>query len=437
MLIFISNIQKELLLLVRDRVGLCLLFVMPAALVIVMSVVQDSAWKSLRGTSLEILFVDEDGAFLGKSIENGLRDSGNFSVIKQIKDRPLTRESAVAAVAAGKYQACVVISAGATTKAQKKAAEFAKKNMRTAMAGFLPSGWESAVDRSTPDEAGGNGIIVYLDPAISGSFRISVVSHIKMLIQGAAMKMIFETYANAPQGISPEDEKPLDHEGIVGLTEVFAATKGAKIIPTSVQQNVPAWTMFAMFFVVIPLSGAFIREHDEGTINRLRTMPVSYIVVMLSKIFVYVMVCMAQFGQMLLIGMFLLPAFGLPALELSGGNLIPALFVALASALAATGFGTLFGTIFRTHDQASSFGAISVVIAAAIGGVMVPAFVMPKFMQQLSLISPLGWGLEAFLDILVRGGSVNTALPQMALLFAFFVVTIAISHIIFRKKYSI
>ena len=37
-------------------------------------------------------------------------------------------------------------------------------------------------------------------------------------------------------------------------------------------------------------------------------------------------------------------------------------------------------------------------VRGALGGVMVPKFVMPPFMRELADISPMSWGLEGFLD---------------------------------------
>ncbi len=65
----------------------------------------------------------------------------------------------------------------------------------------------------------------------------------------------------------------------------------------------------------------------------------------------------------------------------------------LAVAMAATGYGLLIAVYFRTPQQALSFGSISVVILAALGGVWVPVFAMPHVMQSISPYSPLNWGL--------------------------------------------
>ena len=83
---------------------------------------------------------------------------------------------------------------------------------------------------------------------------------------------------------------------------------------------------------------------------------------------------------MLLIGVYLFPSLGLPVLDISGR--IGLLFVVtIFAGLAAIGLGLLLGTVARTQEQSAPFGATFVVILAAMGGVWVPVFVMPKIMQ--------------------------------------------------------
>lgn len=58
---FFATAYKELLLLKRDRSGLLVLFVMPAILVLVITIVQENAMKTMGETPTEILFIDKDG----------------------------------------------------------------------------------------------------------------------------------------------------------------------------------------------------------------------------------------------------------------------------------------------------------------------------------------------------------------------------------------
>jgi ABC-2 type transport system permease protein len=71
-------------------------------------------------------------------------------------------------------------------------------------------------------------------------------------------------------------------------------------------------------------------------------------------------------------------------------------------------YAICIGVFARTEEQANGFGAISIVILAAIGGLMVPSFAMPGSFRLASNISPLHWGLEAYYGLFLEGGGFGT-----------------------------
>lgn len=139
---------------------------------------------------------------------------------------------------------------------------------------------------------------------------------------------------------------------------------------------------------------------------------------------------------MVLVGMFLFPYLNLPTFEINNQFFLLSL-VAIFSGLAAIGFGVLIGTIANTQEQSAPFGATSVVILAAIGGVWVPVFAMPKIMQYVSHISPMNWGLNAFYDIILRQGNLIDIMPELILLLLFFCLTIFIALAYDKKKRAV
>src|SRR5690606_13321190 len=109
----------------------------------------------------------------------------------------------------------------------------------------------------------------------------------------------------------------------------------------------------------------------------------------------------------------------------------------LFSGLAAIGMGILIGTIATTQEQSAPFGATLTVVLAAIGGVWVPVCIMPRLMQQLSAISLMNWGLNAFYDVLLRHGNVGAILPEIILLILFFLLTLTIAMLYDKKKRTV
>ena len=113
------------------------------------------------------------------------------------------------------------------------------------------------------------------------------------------------------------------------------------------------------------------------------------------------------------------------------------LFTAVFAGFAAIGFGILLGTIAKTQEQSAPFGATSVVILAAVGGVWVPVFAMPKIMQVIAGISPMNWGLNAFYDVILRNATFLDIIPEISYLFLFFIAMISISLFYDEKKRAV
>ena len=85
-----------------------------------------------------------------------------------------------------------------------------------------------------------------------------------------------------------------------------------------VQQNVPAWALFGMFFTAIPIGGGLLKERSSGIWLRLMSLPVSPLTLVGGKILAYLVICCCQFLLICLIGATLFPLLGLPAFTVSG-----------------------------------------------------------------------------------------------------------------------
>jgi ABC-2 type transport system permease protein len=243
---------------------------------------------------------------------------------------------------------------------------------------------------------------------------------------------MFQSFSDQIAELIPDGgnapKKAYERSQIITYNEIYASDLIGDVVPNAVQHNVPAWTIFGMFFIVISVVGNVMKEKKEGSAFRLRTMPTSYLTLMNGKIILYVVVCFIQFLLMLGVGIFILPLIGLPALQL--GNSIPSvLFLALMTSFAATGFGVLVGTLANSEQQGAILGSLSILLLSAIGGILVPTYVMPDIMRSISIISPLNWALEGFYKLFLRGGGFVDILPNIALLIGFFLLVMSISSI--------
>ena len=426
----LATVKKETLLLLRDKVGLSILFIMPMALIFVMTLIQDSAFKTMNEKGIPVIFVNNDNDSLGFQIEQGLRNNTLTSFSDSINGRPATTEMALKAVGEGKFLIGIIIPRGATEAIRKNVSHLVSETL---------NGADSANQKLAQLQDSVE-ITILIDPVAKQSFLTSVTSSLREFISEVKTKIMFQTFSSQIAEVIPDKTNaPKDSytkSQIISYKEIYASKVEDKIVPNAVQHNVPAWTIFAMFFIAIPLSGSILKEKNEGSVFRLNTMPTPYLLLVTGKVVVYVMVCLIQFMLMLSVGKIFLPMLGLPVLVL--GNSLAGIFIlTLATAFAATGYGVMVGTLATTEHQAAIMGSLSILLLSALGGIWVPSYVMPEVMRNISAWSPLNWSLEGFYKLFLRGGHVSDILPDAIKLLLFFFATMGSSYFFNNKKRTV
>lgn len=422
------SVVKEFLLLKRDLGGLIILFIMPLVLVITVTLIQDSTFKTISDNKIPILLVDNDNGSVSKTVFENLEKSNLFSVVTQINNKPITEEVAKEAVYKGKFQLAIIIPENLSVDLQTKI----DQNVENIVSKMGLTETDSTAQTEKPKVIKEKEVKLYFDPAVQMSFKNAVMSSIDKMISQIETKSIYTTFQNQ----LGEGNAEFEQKSFITFKEIIPRINNKEVRPNSVQHNVPAWTLFAIFFIVIPLSINIVKEKSQGTFVRLLTNPVSNLIVITGKTITYSIICMIQFYMMVAVAVFLFPHIGLPSLNIEG-HLFLMSIVALFSGFAAIGFGILLGTVATTQEQSAPFGATSVLILAAVGGVWVPVFAMPKIMQYIAKSSPMNWGLEAFYDVLLRNVSFLEIIPKISLLFLFFIITTSIALFYDKKKRTV
>jgi ABC-2 type transport system permease protein len=419
-----TSAWKEMRLLLRDWGGLGILFFMPAVLIVTITLIQESTFKAVGEAELSIIFVDQDQGEIGKLIRDQMDANPSISLITHYKKQPIDTVIARRLVSDGTYQIALVLPPYISRDMDQKV----QQNVEQILAQFsVVESPEPSVDASPTWESRQIGI--YFDPAAGQSFRNSVKNQIEKLIANLETKKIYTIFKDQ-MGIE-QDLDVLD-KPLIEFEEVIAQKGKDGIIPNAVQHNVPAWILFGIFFIVVPLGINLVKEKNLGTYLRLRCSPVPFWMLMGGKVIAFMTICMIQFAVMLSISYFIFPLLGLIAFE--PGKQLPLMcLVAMIAGLAAIGLGILIGTVAKTQEQSAPFGAILTIILAALGGVWVPTFIMPTTMQKLSAFSPMNWGLEAFYTIILRNGTLQDILVELSYLLLFFIATMLLAMVYDRK----
>lgn len=411
---------KEILLLKRDIGGIVIIFVMPLLLIITITLIQDSTFKNLEGSKIPVIFVDNDQSEVSRNIKQELERSKSFELLTDFNEK-----TAQNAVFSGDYQMAIVIPEDLTKDINSNI----DSKVQAIVSSFGLETDSSAVKKT---DLKAKDIHLYFDPATNIGFKNSVMNAINKMVFEIENKKIYKAFQDQ-LGTTEDLSK---NKSLIGFKEITPKRGEMEALPNSVQHNVPAWALFAIFFIVVPLSINLVKEKSQGTSVRARISPTPYFVHILGKTFTYLIICVIQFLLMVAVGIYLFPYMDLPQFDVTG-KMIPMIIVTIFAGLAAIGFGVLLGTVADTQEQSAPFGATSVVVLAAIGGIWVPVFLMPEFMQTIAKFSPMNWGLNAYYDIILRNSGIGGIAKEITFLFLFYIAMVGISLFYERKQNAV
>ena len=413
-----ATILKDIRVLGRDRIGLIFMFAMPIVLVLIVTSIQNSTFELVNKNKVPVLVCNRDTGALGLQFVQAIDKIGLF---KLVQVPAASEEKAVTTrMQAKDALLAVIIPVDFSTRIQEKAKGVSGK----ALASFgLGDSLSGAAGRAGAEEkrsgtagaakAAASPITLYYHPILPESFRHSAQGALYSALQLVESKQLLKTlYYSLNEKDLPDSLESEILTNRTTINEIPVSRDGSRNVPNASQHNVPAWTIFAMFFVVLSLGSGIVREKLNGSFVRLKTLPTNYLVALLSKQLVYLGVTLAQATVIFAIGVWLFPVMGLPALNLPS-DWWGLIFVTLLCGWCAVSYAICIGVFAQTEEQANGFGAVSIVMLAAIGGLMVPAFAMPGSFRTAMQFSPLHWCLEAYYGLFLEGGKLKDVLVNI------------------------
>jgi ABC-2 type transport system permease protein len=392
----LSTTWKDLKILFTDIGGMATLFLMPLMFIIVMSTALQGLFDDGTDTQprrLPVVNLDR-GEYAAEVVE-ALDSIAGIEVETTWDGEALTRERAEELVADGERSVIVV----------------------------FPADFSAQIEARSESEDATATIEILTDPAASVQF----IAPIQGMVFGAAERVaetqvaqariaagLESAFAQLPAEARPASDQiaiEMDSDSIVTLEQVAPSEMKIEVFPNTYQQNVPGYTVLGVFFIVGTMASSILQEKREGTFRRLLVAPLPKPILLAGKILPYYMVNLIQIAIMfgvahLLFGM----AFGDP---------VALAAVSLALAAAATGLGIMVAALGKTDTQVGGITSLMTLTMSALGGCLMPASIMPDFLQTLSRFTPHAWAMQGFQDVLVRGYTLAGILPETGVLLGF------------------
>nr|WP_294795975.1 ABC transporter permease [uncultured Mucilaginibacter sp.] len=395
------TIKKDVRILLRDRIGIALMFVMPIVLVVVVTSIQNSTFQLVNKNKIPAVVFNLD---TGKSGGQLIKDIDKIGLFKVITPKGTGSDSLMRYMDQNDAMLGIIIPNNYSEQVLAKAASSADK----AMAEF--NGSADSLNTSAPTI---DAFKVYYNPVLQQSLRFSIQGAIQSAMQLVESRQTLRTlYYNTNEKEMPEALEKQMLSADTKINMIAASKDGTHTTPNAAQHNVPAWTIFAMFFIIMSLGGSVVREKISGSFIRLKTLPTSYAIGILSKQLTYLVVTLLQAAVIFSMGIWLFPVIGLPALNVPN-DVFGTFVVTLVCGWCAVSYAICVGVFASTHEQSNGFGAISIVILACIGGLMVPSFAMQGLAKTLASASPMHWVLDAYYSLFLEGAQLKDILNNI------------------------
>ncbi len=416
---FRMAIFKELIVLWNDKTGLSLMFILPLILVTVVTLVQDSAFELANKNRITMLVANRDEGETGKKLLGLLEQSGMFRIIEK---NDIEKESLSDALKAENALSGLYIPPDFSARMRQRTSDVSQRVLHDFGLAEKPPGKMREMAS----------IDLYFDPVLRENFTMTITNILNAyLAELENTLMISLLYEDMGAGQKSQDIYAMMRNNRTVINRYTASGGEAPLAVNATQHNVPAWTIFAIFFMVISLGGNMVREKVNGSFVRIRTMPTSIMMLMNSKILVYLVITVLQVAIIFSFSALIFPFLRLPPLEIPN-NPVAFAVVLLTTGMAAVSYAFAIGAFAKTQVQANGFGAISVIIFAALGGIWVPVFLMPDYLQDISWFSPLRQSLDSFYILFLKGGNWPELSKPVAALWVFILTCMGITYFKFK-----
>ena len=392
--------KKDIKLFFADKKGAIVTFVLPILLISLFAFAFGGVGGKSTAKPMQLLIVDKD-------LTNSSKDVVfNLEQLKGITTKAVEKSVAISLIRKGKYAAALIVEKGFKDS--------------VALGNKLPL--ELKYDAAREIEMG------MLQSVLMQSLMSSVG---KKMLKAKVEASFDKNFQGAPSSIRKRALSLMNSDRMetntIGLQMTSVIKEASKKGNLGLIQAVAGTAIMMLLFSIAGIGGGLLDEKEAGTLKRLLYSPIKPTNVLFGKMLAAIFISILQLTIMFLYSWIV---FGLPIFK----DITSLLLMIITTGFAVSSFGIFLVSIAKSRQQLQGFSTIIIMLMSAIGGSMIPLFVMPEIMQKIAVISVNYWGIQGFYDVFWRSLPLSEILPKMAVLVAIGFVMTLISIRMFKRN---
>jgi len=374
--------QVNLVRLFRDRVSLFFIFLLPVILIVVLGMM----YGGRSAPRLGIVAVDPGP--LGKDLVSDLRTGEMLLEVKEFGDRAALE----GAVEQGTVEMGIVIPLGYD--------------------GMLRSGGTAAIAVVRQP----TGVLV-LEQGVAATIA-------RQSAQVRAARLAMERGADFDAALASARDAQRTLPGV----EVTVTDVGDRLFPEGIGMfSLGAQSQLVLFMFLTSMTAAtqLILTRQFGVSKRMFSTPTPAWMIVGGE-------TLGRFGVAMVQGVFIVLVSAL-VFGVGWGDPLGASLLIIVFALVGTGTAMVIGTFANNADQAGTFGVFAGMLLGFLGGAMIPIELFGEPLKTIARFTPHAWAIEGFRNLAFYGVGPADIAPQLGVLMAFALVTLAIAVLRFRR----
>ena len=388
----IDVIIKDIRIVLRDRVALMFIFLMPIVLIMILSFALGSlfATEAISIGQVRVAVVDHDRQGADSNAYNAsvyaLLD--NEDIASFLSYQVLDAGMADQKLGSGEVDAIITIPKGFSGDVQKAMSGEGLAALELTVTGSPNSTLKAGIVRSI--------MTAYADTLTMLSEDMALLTD-TVIKSGQAQVMAQIDFASFMRQIAESPGVAINEQGVAAR----------KALSSYAYYTIAITCMFVLFSAGQGSSFLYT-ESEERTLQRLSAAGISRVKLLCGKAVAVFLLCILQL--MVLLG------FSTLVFGLDWGSPLVFIAISVCVAISVTGLGTLLMVLVYRADNPSIgnvFQSVIVQVFALVGGSFIPLSVLPAFFSTLALFTPNGLAVMAYTGN-VSGAPLSEILPYMA-----------------------
>ncbi len=208
----------------------------------------------------------------------------------------------------------------------------------------------------------------------------------------------------------------------IDVVDLFAADKANPVV----SMYAAGIAVMFLLFGAVGNSGTLLEEEENQTLDRLMCSELSMSQLLTGKWLLMTIVGVVQVTVMFVWAQL---AFGVDLF----GHLPGFAVMTVVTAAAASSFALALAALCRNRAQLNAVSVILILCMSALGGSMVPRYVMSETMQQIGKLTFNAWALDGYIKVFWRDLPLGELAPELTVLTATAIVLFGVARLLARR----